>query len=74
MISIIVLFLAINLFFGLVGFAFRLSWKVFRLVLGLLMGIGTYVLVFVFAVPLLMVVPMVLLVFGILRGLFRIIF
>lgn len=74
MISLLLMFLILNLFFGLLGFVFKLSWQVFRLVLGLLMGIGTYVLVFVFAVPFLVVIPMILLVFMILRGLCRIIF
>lgn len=74
MLSLLVLFVALNLFFGLLGFLFKLSWRLLRLMLGLLMGIGTYVLVFVFAVPLLVVVPVILIVFLLLKGMFRILF
>lgn len=74
MLSLLVMFAVLNLFFGLLGFVFKMSWRLFRLVLGLLMGIGTYVLVFVFAVPLLIVVPVILIVFLILKGLFQVLF
>lgn len=74
MLSLLVMFAVLNLFFGFLGFVFKVSWRLFRLVLGLLMGIGTYVLVFVFAVPLLIVVPVILIVFLILKGLFRVLF
>lgn len=74
MLSLLVMFVVLNLFFGLLGFLFKLSWQLLRLIMGLLMGIGTYVLVFVFAVPLLIVVPVILIVFLILKGLFRVLF
>lgn len=74
MLSLLALFVVLNLFFGLLGFLFKLSWRLLRLMLGLLMGIGTYVLVFVFAVPLLVVVPVILIVFLFLKGMFRILF
>lgn len=74
MLSLLALFVVLNLFFGLLGFLFKLSWRLLRLMLGLLMGIGTYVLVFVFAVPLLVVVPVILIVFLLLKGMFRILF
>lgn len=72
MLQLLIMFFAVNLFFGILGFAFRLSWRLLRLVLGLLMGIGTYFLVFVFAVPLLIVMPVILIVIFLVRGLFRI--
>lgn len=74
MLSLLALFVVLNMFFGLLGFLFKLSWRLLRLMLGLLMGIGTYVLVFVFAVPLLVVVPVILIVFLLLKGMFRILF
>lgn len=74
MIHLLIAFFVLNMFFGILGFAFRLSWRLLRLIMGLLMGIGTYILVFVFAVPLLVVVPVILLAVFILRGLFRLLF